>query len=280
SLLCEVSPQAGQAIERLAFSPSGHCLAAVDTDGIVTLYEAVSGGQRARLGKADPTRRRTDQAYTYYGKVRLSPARRAIPVCVALSPGGRHLAVARDTPDIHLWDVLAGREVGRLEGHQGGVVSLLFSPDGRHLLSGSSDTTVLSWDLSRLTRPRPAGAARLPARALEALWADLASQDAARAFAAIGQLCSCPGQALPLIAARGRGAEAAAPGRLAGLLADLQGARLERRRQAQRELEGLGELAGPALRRALADEPPLELRQRLGRLLALSAKAPPAGQLR
>jgi hypothetical protein len=45
-------------------------------------------------------------------------------------------------------------------------------------------------------------------------------------------------------------------------------------------LEGLGELAEPALRQALAGDPPLDLRQRLERLLALAAKPSPAGQLR
>src|SRR5262249_55894022 len=154
-------PQAGQAIERIAFSPSGHFLASVHADGTVTLYEAVSGGQRTRLGKADLKKCRLYQAYNYYGKLRLWPTRRAIPVCLAFSPNGRYLALGKDTPTIHLWDVLAGREVSQLTGHQGGVVSLLFSPDGQQLFSGSSDTTALTWDLTRLGKSTPARAARL-----------------------------------------------------------------------------------------------------------------------
>jgi hypothetical protein len=77
-----------------------------------------------------------------------------------------------------------------------------------------------------------------------------------------------------------RPARAADPGRLAGLVADLLNERVERRRQAAAELERLGELAGPALRQALADDPPLDLRQRLERLLKRSSQEPPAGQVR
>jgi hypothetical protein len=201
-------------------------------------------------------------------------------VCLAFSPDGRYLAVGKDTPVIHLWDVLVGREVGQLKGHQGSVVSLLFSPDGKHLFSGGTDTTVLTWDLTRFTTAPAGHSVRLPVQVLQSLWRDLASEDAARAFAAVGKLCACPEQAVSLIKQRVRPAAPVDGKRLARLLADLQSDHFERRRQAEAELQGLGELAEPALRRALADDPPLNLRQRLERLLARSRQTPLAGQLR
>jgi hypothetical protein len=200
--------------------------------------------------------------------------RRNIPVSLAISPDGRYLAVAKDTPAIHLWDVLAGREIARLSGHEGGVGSLLFSRDGKQLYSGGTDTTVLAWDLAPLTRTAGARINRLPAPALEALWADLASKDAVRAFTAIRGLCTCPEQAVALIGQRLRPATPADGKRLANLVADLDSNHFERRRQAESQLQGLGELAGPALRRALADDPPLGLQQRLHRLLAHVEKTP------
>jgi WD40 repeat protein len=280
TLLWEVPPRAGQAIERFAFAPNGLSLATVNADGTVTLYDALTGAQRGRLGETNRNNRRLHLTFSYSTGSGLLAPRWNAPVCLAFSPDGRYLATAQETPAIHLWDVVAGREVGQLKGHEGVVVSLVFTPDGKHLLSGSRDTTVLSWDLTRLTRPRPARSARLQPQALEALWSDLASPDAARAFAAIRKLCTSPDQAVRLIQERVRPATTADPKRLAGLLADLHSERFERRRQAESELAGLGELAAPALRRALADEPPLGLRQRLERLLRLSGQALPAGQLR
>jgi hypothetical protein len=276
TLLWELPLQAGQAVERFAFSPGGHCLATVQADRTVTVYETVSGGQRTRLGKADPNNRRVYLAADYYGRSRLVQAtRRTMPVALAFSPDGRYLAVAKDTPAIHLWDVLAGREVGQLRGHEGGVASLLFAPDGRHLFSGSTDTTALAWDLTRLTRgtdlqsvlPQPAPASRLEPGTLGALWTDLAGKDAVQAFDTLRRLSTSPDQAVAMLRERLRPATPVEPQRLVQLLADLDSDRFERRRQAESQLRALGERAEPALRRALAEEPPLGLRQRLERLL-------------
>jgi WD40 repeat protein len=277
NLLWELPLQAGQVIERFAFSPSGHFLASVQSDGTVTLYEAGSGARRAGFGEADRKNQRVYLAYNYYGKARLtSVTRRAVPVCLAFSPDGRHLATAKDTPTIHLWDVVAGREVGQLKGHEGSVVSLLFSPDGKHLFSGGTDTTVLTWNLARFTNRSAGRAAKLQGQALEGLWSDLASNDAAQAFTAMRQLCASPDEAIALLKQRVRPATEPEAKRLVRLIADLESTRFERRRQAETELAGFGELAEPSLRQALADGPSLNQRQRLERLLNLLGKAPSA----
>jgi hypothetical protein len=54
---------------------------------------------------------------------------------------------------------------------------------------------------------------------------------------------------------------------LARLLADLESDSFAARRGAEIELEGLAELAEPALRRALTNDPPVDLGQRVRRLL-------------
>jgi WD40 repeat protein len=281
TLLWELPPQAGQAIERFAFSPNGRSLGTVHADGTVTVYEAATGAKRCRLGEADPNKRRIHLISSSDGLVESAATRWDVPVCLAFSPDGRYLATAKDTPEIHLWDVLAGREVGQLRGHEGGVVSLLFTPDGKYLISGGSDTTALTWDLTGLAHSPTAPAARQQTPALDELWTDLAGKDGARAFEAIRKLSASPEQAVPLIRERVPPATPADPERLVRLLADLQNDRFEVRRRAESELEGLAELAEPVLRRAQADDPLPDLRQRLERLLGKTAgKSPPDGQLR
>jgi tetratricopeptide (TPR) repeat protein len=47
---------------------------------------------------------------------------------------------------VKLWDWPTGREVLTLRGHTGRVNGLSFSPDGRHLATGSADRTIKVWD--------------------------------------------------------------------------------------------------------------------------------------
>jgi hypothetical protein len=200
--------------------------------------------------------------------------RRDAPVCLAFSPDGRYLAWAQDTPEIRLWDLLAGRAVGTLQGSEGGVVGLLFDPDGNHLISAGTDTTALTWDLTGLARRQPAAAGRLPPQALDALWADLASQDAGRAFAAAGRLSLAPGPAVRLLRDRLRPVVEAPPDKLRPLLVELGSPQFRRRQAAMNELAALGERAGPALRAALKADRSLEERRRITQLLgALDAAA-------
>jgi hypothetical protein len=147
------------------------------------------------------------------------------------------------------------------------VSALAFAPDGKTLASGGRDSTVLVWDASRwrpLPRPRPAA---LKAGELDALWADLAGADAAKAFRGIQALATSPAQAVPFLGERLRPAVPVDAAKLRGLVADLEGKRFAVRQRATRDLEKLGELAVPALKQALAAGPPLETRKRVEQLL-------------
>jgi hypothetical protein len=181
------------------------------------------------------------------------------PVRVALLQGA--LIAGEPSP---VWELATGNEVARLPGHRGWVQSVAFAPSGRALASGSADGTALVWDL----------AGRGPARGLtawhrEALWEDLASADAAAAYRPIWALVAAPRETVPFLqrqlppAPRGD----AQAKRIARLIGDLDADAFATRESASAALGELGEVARPALHRALASDLSVEARQRVERLL-------------
>ncbi|HSQ54504.1 MAG TPA: hypothetical protein VLM40_02075 [Gemmata sp.] len=75
-------------------------------------------------------------------------------VGLAASPDAKTVAVptttgfgANPTYSVLLFDIESGKLKKTLEGLSGSSTALAFSPDGKTLLTGSSDTTVLVWDI-------------------------------------------------------------------------------------------------------------------------------------
>ena len=70
------------------------------------------------------------------------------------------LAVGSSDRSVTLWDVASGRQLRRLDGHDGAVNGLVFAPDGTRLATASGDNTLKVWDPltgeSLLTVPAPA----------------------------------------------------------------------------------------------------------------------------
>ena len=161
----------------VAFSPDGARVAACDYDKPFTLHDAATGkkfrsfdapggptsllvisrdGRTLVASHGNQTVSRWDVATgKRWGEVIKHPANYTegnlhAHVPVALSPDGTLLAtggVGRETT-VRLWDVATGKELARLPGHALGVKTLVFSPDGKRLLSGSGDSTALVWDVA------------------------------------------------------------------------------------------------------------------------------------
>lgn len=71
------------------------------------------------------------------------------PARLHFSTDSRTLAVG--TTRVRLFDVATGTQ-REFVGHRGAVTALTFHPDGRRLASGSTDSTILLWDLARQER--------------------------------------------------------------------------------------------------------------------------------
>lgn len=256
-----------------AFSADGRLLALVAGDSSVRVYEIATGQEIQR---------------TSVTRLRI--------ISVAFAPDGRTLALGGGTSlelhyynhyfgigprspgtedfSIRPWDLVEKKELRCLTGHALQVESLAFSPDGTRLVSGSADATPLGWDVAALTRrPAKTGLA-LSASRLTELWADLANRDAVQAQKAVGELVRSPDTALAMLAGKLTPVPAPPRQRIRALLADLDSDEFVRRDRATRELEHLGEIAAPTMRKILKEKPSLEARKRIESLLeALDAQA-------
>ena len=143
-------------VNSVAFSPVGHTMASGNADGTTRLWNVADPAHPRPLGQVLPS----GPAY--------APGP-AIVLSVAFSPDGHTLASSDNGGTVQLWDIADPahpRPRGSifLEQHGdnytfgGNIVagnSVAFSRDGRVLVIGESDGTVLLWDITDPTRPRP-----------------------------------------------------------------------------------------------------------------------------
>jgi RNA polymerase sigma factor (sigma-70 family) len=231
----------------VAFSPDGRSVAVAAGEQAVGLWEVATGQRRLTLIKK--------RGWWVHS--------------VAFSPDGNFLAAGLDS-DVCLWSLRTGREVHRFTGHRGAVASLVFTPDGKRLISGSSDTTALVWDLGAVRRAGRAQPKELESGEAEKCWADLGGGDAARAYQAVLALAAAPRQAVPFLQKKLPSVRALTARREKEVLrriGELDSGRFAVRRKAFRELEALGEAARPALQKALSGQPSVERREQLEHLL-------------
>src|SRR5205085_326456 len=82
------------------------------------------------------------------------------------------------------------------KGFDAAVTSLAFAPDGRRLVSGLDDSTLLVWDVGAREASPPI---KLGAQGVAKAWADLGGADAPKAFRARATLVSSPDEAIALL---------------------------------------------------------------------------------
>jgi hypothetical protein len=225
----------------LAFSADSRMLAAApgNTDQI-EIWEVASGRVRRTLRlSAQPTP----------GNVPFPGAPGGNTVsALAFSADGALVAVAGTDNSIHLFDLRGGQELPPLVGHQQHVSSLVFTADGRRLLSLDGQGLRLEWDARRLGKAG-AGKVRPPSDAeLDDLWEGLADADAFQTYRAVRLLAAAPERALALLR---KYLKAVPPGNteeISRLVADLSNPVGSVRRKAMTGLRNHGEAALGALR--------------------------------
>jgi WD40 repeat protein/serine/threonine protein kinase len=107
-----------------AFSPDGKMILTGTSDGVVQLWDAVTGQALfpPRIGRNDSVQ------------------------AVAFSPDGKIALTATKDKTARMWAVPSGRPSGTPLKQQSRVIAVAFSPDGKAILTGGDDGTVRRWD--------------------------------------------------------------------------------------------------------------------------------------
>ncbi len=205
------------------------------------------------------------------------PTSRIVGYGSALSPDGRQLAVS-SPGHIALWDLVTAKPVRRFEA-PAWTQTIVFTSDGRRLITGHWDCTAIIWDLGNL---RDNHRAPISEDELTKLWNSLAGDDATKAFAATFELSDRPNQTVQFLRKHLKAAQAADAERVRKLAGSLDAKSFAEREKAEKELRTLGESAVAQLRAILKENPSAEKKTRIDRLLADAMKfaLPPGERLR
>ncbi len=122
-------PRAGLGlVSSAAFSPDGSLIAAGNSNGAVTVWDAVTN-ETLYVFETASDDQWGDQVNA-----------------VAFHPDGTRIAAGGYNSRIEIWNLATGEKQLDLQGHSDNIVAIAFSPDGSAILTASDDGTVRIWD--------------------------------------------------------------------------------------------------------------------------------------
>ncbi len=256
--------------QMICMAPNSKSVAVPQNDRTLLLYKTSNGKEFQRLtGPVTPNAGNnmpTAIAFSPDGRL-LAGVYSHFSVVTTPLPGGGARSTSVQSNRIVLWEIASGTVRMEFDLQAMPILCLTFSPDGKTLITGGQDATLVAWDLEGKTPTPFAGGGEL-----EDAWKDLINKDGKKVYQErMRRFVASPNLAIPFLA------EKLVPIKTVEInkddvkkwVSELDDADFPTRNKANRALEALGDAVEADILKALEKAESLETQRRLQNLIAV-----------